>query len=138
MAEELPYDPKTTVELTHERTFCSRHGEPLRGQWPKGLGLFVVRLFQECAKSEEWIESMGQHGDDPVKAAVIFDTIPMCCRVPKVVLEKIYLEIDIGKMGICVVCHNHRMGVPCRQALNKAMTKIKENQHFCFRCIVYR
>jgi hypothetical protein len=74
-------NPKIT--LTFTEMFCSIHGEPFREQWPKGVALAQLGMFNAALRDDRIIEACGRDengkGDGRQLNRVLREFGPMCC-----------------------------------------------------------
>ena len=127
---------KKPIELSHERIFCPRHGEPFRERWPKGAPIVMLELFQAVLESKEARQKRfeGKIKDNDALAAMVgelLDEEPACCRVSLAELKAAYVASDIGIVMQCVVCVQAALGTPYA-------TSTQKFAHVCFDCILHR
>ncbi len=131
MTSELPQD---TIDLTFERVHCSRHGEPLRSQWPTGYAVMMIKLFEAVFRDQATLADNKRDEDDrtdPEKMHDLLDDTPMCCRVSDAKLLEIYTDAGFGVVAKCKVCRRKRIG-------SSYTTSIKTFTHLCFECVTHR
>lgn len=119
------------LEMTFDRVFCSRHGEPLRAAWPAGYGMAVLEMFRILNEDEAFQKECGGEVQNIGEA---LDKKPMCCRLSQKQMLRVYLlaaekSEDFGKEGTCSGCGGRKMGTPYR-------TSTEDHQHICFECVV--
>lgn len=125
-----------TIDLTPKRVICSLHGEPFRRGWPKGYGIFSIKLFDAFCKSTD-PEIIRQLGGDKSGIETLLDERPLCCRSLKSELVPIYIESGVGDLAYCVMCGLRKMGTPITLNVSKDGKSFKERtyKHVCFECV---
>ncbi len=121
--------PSIQIEFTN--AFCTRHGEPFRATFPKGVEVAIPRLvtaFSELPDVDAYSE-----GSAAKFQAAGTEFGPMCCAVDGRVLLAIYRQAKIGKLGICQRCAKGRQGTPYRVKDERGATLI---EHLCFECAI--
>jgi hypothetical protein len=116
------------ISLTPEMIACSRHGEPFRTVWPRGWGSFGRDLFDEAD-----IEVP----DSEASAAALVEALnqkPLCERVSKATLIRLYIESGIGRDGVCQICKQTEPG--SRYVTRDADGTLRRWRHIGFRCVV--
>jgi hypothetical protein len=130
------FDPATFegVVMSFERALCAIHGAAFRDQWPRGFGVFMVRIFLEVtAVDGVWDEAKRLSGKDdrsPKDLELVLDVKPGCCRVPKARLLAVFEECGVGVLRRCKTCGKKRLGTPIT-ATNASWS------HVCFTCIAH-
>lgn len=121
------------IDMSFERAFCARHGEPFRSSWPAGYPVALLALFSKLTKDVDFQkECEGNLGN----LTELLDKRPMCCRLPTKVVKWAYLEAadaspDFGIVAKCDACGTEKLGTPYR-------TQISAAAHICFDCVLYR
>lgn len=125
-----------TIDLIPRRTICSLHGEPFRRDWPKGYGIFSIKLFEAfCASVDP--EIIKQLGGDKSGIEALLDERPLCCRSLKSELVPIYVESGVGELAYCAVCSLRKLGTPIvvNVSTNGKSFKERTYKHMCFECL---
>jgi hypothetical protein len=82
------------VTLDPALHWCRRHLAPFFGQWPEGVGLAMVALFQAAAAMPAVQEYAGH---DVARMQEALDRFsPLCCFVDKETLTAVYAAGGIG------------------------------------------
>lgn len=124
--------PEDAVPLEFGQCLCQAHGEPFRETWPVGYPTFIVPLLSELLKSEAfWNEYQG----DKAKIPEALKRLPICCRFDSKRILDAYVFSKVGRMRMCVVCRNHRLGTPFRAFDSKGV--LQRYKHVCFQCVIY-
>ena len=121
----------TRIDLTYQRVACSQHAEPFRADWPVGFPEFALQLFDEVTPMIA-VETPGT----PDAAATIeaaLDEIPLCERVSRTTLIRVYIASGIGSDDVCQICNQPEIGV--QYSTRSANGEIKHWKHIGFRCI---
>lgn len=130
------------LEMTFERLFCSRHGEPFRADWPKGYAAAFVAMMEMMFKDEGVLKAAAAKGvDEDGNAKVellpaVLDELPLCCRLGNRKLLQVYLQAHktagLGAKTRCEVCGR------LRQPGTKYTTASESVGHVCFACVLTR
>lgn len=91
---ETQADGTPAVSLDFATTWCPRHLEPFRAEWPRGAGVAMIRLFQAFAENEDAQAMAG--GDTMQLGAVTAECSPLCCFVGEDALSAIYAEAGVN------------------------------------------
>jgi len=126
--------PPDAIQMSFERIFCARHGEPLKPSWPSGYAIMMVGLFDEVFRKRDTLaEAVAATGDerpDPQIIEALLDVTPACCRVSSEILLRLYNEADFGVVAKCRGCRRKRMGAHYRFSHQAP-------GHICFECVVH-
>jgi hypothetical protein len=119
---------KEPVNMTTERVFCARHGEPYRAAWPKGYPTFVILLVKAIIDTPGALGTSGAPSRAEIEVAL--DEQPACCRVSTATLERVYEESKVGVLKRCNCCRLRRLGTPYK-------TAAAVFRHLCFHCVIH-
>lgn len=144
--EKPPFDPATTVDMKHERIFCTRHGEIFRAKWPSGFLLFALPSIQYLLEQDGYfqaeVKKRTDAGDEfPRACEKVLDEKPVCCRLPSRVLVERYEYAGCQKgnpvfvEAKCFNCRKVAVGAPYRISHGSTTQYIP---HVCVRCVVYQ
>ena len=126
--------PPDAINLSFERVFCSRHGEPLRSAWPAGYPIVLAKLFDDVFRQRETLaearKASGEDKPDPKLIESLLDVTPLCCRVSDRRMVEIYKYAGFGVKAKCSNCRRKRLGAPYK-------TTISSRTHVCFDCVIY-
>lgn len=126
------------LQLTLERAFCTHHFEPFKtSDWPNGAERIYHRMLGMLVKMEQTVEEAHALAGVPAEVPLepktlelVFDVKPMCCRLNKRQLIRIYEDAKVGKIGWCSVCRKRRRQGVKLQTTNGLMP------HVCFTCLL--
>lgn len=123
-----------------EHVWCAVHGEPFRAQYPKGIGVGTMKMFETVTELDEvWERARELTGEDEPDASVIPQVLVekrACCRVGADTLKRVYRQSGIGINGVCGFCNLFKLGT--RYEIKAAGAAKKELPHVCFDCVVER
>ena len=122
-------DDAPEVNMTHERMFCARHGEPFRAQYPKGFATGILPAFQRYVET--------RYDGDIADMDAHLDEKPLCCRLSTPDLLQMYVDADIGRKKRCKICGRREVLGTAYQVMQPDRT-IAKIPHVCFSCVLTR
>lgn len=87
-------DKQQPIEMTPENTWCARHLEPFRAQWPKGYLLAMPLMFSAFSMLDDVMaycdpnDGSGMSDTRRLQAALA-EFGPICCRLDPLLLAEI-------------------------------------------------
>jgi hypothetical protein len=82
------------VGLSFETTWCPKHLEPYRANWPMCAAAAMVKLFEAFVEDERAISMAG--GDSLKLNAVMIECSPICCFISEDALKRVYEETGVS------------------------------------------
>lgn len=122
------------INMSFERVFCARHGEPFMAQWPKGFPIAMVKLFQLITAIEDFWNQKVEGESDKAYVERVLDVQPACCRVTDEEMLKLYYDSRIGKRKKCKNCGNKATGTEYQLSFGM---ETRTHSHICFNCVIY-
>lgn len=132
-----PPDDKPALVFELRNVVCSLHGEMFRKDWPRGYAVFSALAIDVIFKHTKFLEACR---GDVTNAQKLLNQIPICCRLPKDQLLRLYevvsTELDMWRPGICDICHDVARGGQMMRHVGAMQSDTIP--HVCLRCLVYR
>lgn len=135
MADEEPERPALLLEP--KMIACPLHMSPFRRFWPTGWLAFATKTLDAVMCDEAFQK---EAGSDLAAAHELLKVKPLCCRLPKDALLKIYEDVyqavKLWTVKTCDNCRQSGLGGP--NMSTNYWGRRKYHRHICLQCIVYR
>lgn len=95
--------PGAGVELDFKRDTCPRHIEPFRADYPKGVAVFMLLMFDSFAHDER-VLAMAPHDEEGLAESaalprLVLECAPLCCFIGDEEVTAITREALSGEPG---------------------------------------